>query len=153
MLAAIRAGDVNIALFVHILGAMLLVGSLLAVAYTRVLAARATEGTGMIDRLTFKATILGVLPAYIVMRGGAQWVEAQENLPKEVEDSTWLGIGYMAADLGALLVLASVIVSVVGLRRIPDGGGRGGAKAVGIMAALLVVVYVVAIWAMSAKPA
>jgi hypothetical protein len=97
---------------------------------------------------------LGVFPAYLVMRIGAQWTESAEDLPKQVEDSAWLGIGYITADLGALLVIASLIVAAVGLKRQRDGKGTGAgqARAVAIIGGLLVAVYIVTIWAMSAKP-
>jgi hypothetical protein len=104
--------------------------------------------------LTLMAVPLGVFPAYVLMRIGAQWTESQENLPKEIQDSTWLRIGYITADLGALLVIASLIVAAIGLRRRRDGkgSGEGQARAVAIIGGLLVAVYIVTIWAMSAKP-
>jgi hypothetical protein len=151
--AAIRDGSVNIALFVHVLGAMLLVGSLLTVAVSFALSGRGGDGATGLRRLTLKAVLLGVLPAYVLMRVGAQWTESAEDLPKEVEDSAWLSIGYITADLGALLVLVSVVVAAIGLRRQRAGGdGAGQSRAVAIICGLLVAVYVVTIWAMSAKP-
>jgi len=155
MLAAIRPDDVNIALFVHVLGAMLLVGTLLTVLLTRLVAQRAEGGAARADRLVLRTVVLGVLPAYIAMRVGAQWTQEQQNLPPAVEDQAWLTIGYITADLGTLLVLVSVGVSAVGLRRLGKGTGDGSraAATVGIIAVLLLIAYAVAVWAMSAKPA
>lgn len=159
--AAIRDGSVNFPLFLHVAGAMLLVGSLFTVAVSFALSRRAGAGAagtartdGGLTRLTLKAVPYGVFPAYVLMRVGAQLTESAEDLPKEVEDSTWLGIGYITADLGALLVLASLIVAAIGLRRQRDGKGtgEGQARAVAIIGGLLVAVYIVTIWAMSAKP-
>ena len=153
--AAIRDGSVNIALFVHVLGAMLLVGSLFTVAASFALSRRNGDGdTTGLTGLALKAVPLGVFPAYVLMRIGAQWTESAEDLSKQVEDSTWIGIGYITADLGALLVIASLIVAAIGLRRRRDGKGTGAgqARAVAIIGGLLVVVYIVTIWAMSAKP-
>ena len=153
--AAIRDGSVNFPLFLHVGGAMRLVGALLTVALSYTVGRRGGEATAGLTRLTLRAVPLGVFPAYLLMRVGAQWTESAEDLPKPVSDSTWIGIGYMTADLGALLVIASVIVAAIGLRRMRDGRGDGSgqARAVAIIGGLLVAVYVVTIWAMSAKPA
>ena len=95
--------------------------------------------------------IAGVLPSYVLMRIGAQWTASEENLSDDLE-LTWLEIGYYTADGGALLILISIILSVIGLRGLRSGRGRGLATAVGVIALLLVVAYVVAVWAMTAKP-
>ena len=53
------------------------------------------------------------LPGYIVLRIGGEWLYSREgwdDLPEGVDDPTWLTIGYIVADLGALLLLASLIV-------------------------------------------
>ena len=154
MIAAIRPDEVNFPLLLHVLGAMLLVGTLFAIAVAFVAARRRTdeaEALGL-TRFALWTVIAGVLPAYVLMRIGAQWTESEENLPEEVEDSAWLGIGYITADVGALLILISLILSAIGLRRLRTGGGRGLATAVGVIALLLLAAYVVAVWAMSAKP-
>ncbi|HLM09001.1 MAG TPA: hypothetical protein VK307_04780, partial [Thermoleophilaceae bacterium] len=69
LLAAIRPDDWNIALFVHIVGAMALVASLVLVATA--LAARDL-------RLGFRSLLLGVIPGWIVMRGAAEWIAEKE---------------------------------------------------------------------------
>jgi hypothetical protein len=152
-LAAIRADEVNFPLFLHVLGAMLLVGTLLAVATAIVLDWRRPGVDARLTRLGLRTLLLGVVPAYVVMRVGAQWTESREKLPQEVEDSTWLGIGYITADGGALLTLVCVILSAFALRLLRRGGGRGPARAVGVISVVLLAAYVVAIWAMSTKPA
>lgn len=155
MLAAIRADSVNFPLLLHVLGAMLLVGTLFAVGIAILAARRRTdeaEAVGL-TRFGLRTVLLGVLPSYVLMRIGAQWTESEENLPEEVEDSAWIGIGYITADVGALLILISMILSAVGLHRLRRGGtGRGFGQAVGVISLLLVVAYVVAVWAMTTKP-
>jgi hypothetical protein len=96
--------------------------------------------------------IAGVFPSYVLMRVGAQWTEAEEDLPKEVEDSAWIGIGYITADLGALLIIVSIVLAIIGLRRLRVGKGIGLGRTVGIISVLLLAAYVVAIWAMTTKP-
>ena len=159
-LLAIRAGEVNFPLFLHVLGAMALVGTLLAVAVAMLLGWGRTdpERSVRLTRFGLWTLIAGALPSYIVMRVGAQWVEVEEfgdlegTAKEAVEDSTWLGIGYITADLGALLLLVSLVLAIIGLRKTRRGGGGGLGRAVGIIAMLLLAAYVVAVWAMTVKP-
>ena len=57
------------------------------------------------------------LPGYIVMRGGAQWIYSREHLDELADDPAWIGIGFITADAGALLLLISLILGGLGLRR------------------------------------
>ena len=75
----------------------------------------------------------------------------EENLD-DAPDQAWVGIGFITSDLGGLLLLIALILGGIGLRRTRSGGGTGLLNASGVIAALLVVIYVVAIWAMGAKP-
>ena len=150
-----RPDDVNVPLTLHVLGAGLLVGTLIAVATAILIGWRSTaEGDAVgLTRFGLRTLLLGVFPAYLLMRIGAQWTEAAEDLPEEIEDATWLGIGYITADAGALLILISMILSGIGLRKLRGGGGLGLGRAVGVISLILVAAYVVAVWAMAGKPA
>jgi hypothetical protein len=149
-----RPDDVNVPLTLHVLGAGLLVGTLIAVATAILIGWRSTaEGDAVgLTRFGLRTLLLGVFPAYLLMRIGAQWTEAAEDLPEIVEDSAWIGIGYITADAGALLILISMILSGIGLRKLRSGGGLGLGRAVGVISLILVAAYVVAVWAMAAKP-
>jgi hypothetical protein len=147
----VRPDDINIALVVHVLGAMVLVGGLVTAAAAAIIGWR-DEGTTL-RRFSYRTLLLVAFPGYIVMRIGAQWTESKEKLDNLPEDPTWLGIGYITADLGGLLLLIALILGGIGLRRSRKGGGGNGLlKATGVLATLLVAVYVVAVWAMGAKP-
>jgi uncharacterized membrane protein len=152
VIAAIRPDEVNFPLFLHVLGAMLLVGTLFAAATATMLDWRRPGEAPGLTRFGLRTVLLGVLPAYVLMRIGAQWTESREQLPEEVEDSTWLAIGYITADAGAVLILVAIVLSAVGLRRLRDGRGRGFGRAAGIISLVLLAAYVVAVWAMSTKP-
>ena len=156
MLAAIRADSVNLPLLLHVLGAMLLVGMLFGVGVAIVAARRRADDAEAVGltRFALRTVLLGVFPAYLLMRIGAEWTASEENLPEEVEDSAWIGIGYITADVGALLILISMILSALGLHRLRKGRGtsRGFGQAVGVISLLLVAAYVVAVWAMTTKP-
>ena len=96
---------------------------------------------------------MGVLPAYILMRVGAQWTESRENFPDDFEPA-WLGIGYVTADAGALLVLVSIILgawSACGSCGAGPAASASGARSA-IISILLLAAYIVAVWAMTAKP-
>jgi hypothetical protein len=154
IVAAGRTAHVGVPLYVHILGAILLIGTLLFVASAIVIGWRRNDADDTtLTRHGLRMLLMGVLPSYIVMRIGAQWTESAENFPDDY-DPTWLGIGYITADAGALLVLISVVLSVIGLRQLrrDGGGGLGLARAVGVISLLLLAAYVVAVWAMSGKP-
>jgi len=148
VLAAVRPDSVNLPLFLHVLGAMLLVGCLFAIGFTTVLGWRQPDWAPGLTRFGLKTLLLGVVPSYVLMRVGAQWTEAEQDYPDGF-DPAWIGIGYITADLGALLVLVSVVLAAIGLRRGSVALGRW----VGVISLLLLVAYVVAVWAMTAKPA
>ena len=150
MLASmLRPDSLNLPLFVHVLGAMILVGGLLATS-TSVIVARGDVRTLRIGVMTL---LLVCLPGYLVMRGGAQWIYSREHLDDLDSDPPWIGIGVITADAGGLLLLISLILGGIGMRRARGGGGAGLLRASLIISVVLLAAYIVAIWAMGAKPA
>jgi hypothetical protein len=149
VLASIRPDDVNVALLVHVVGAMAMVGGLLTAAAAAAVGWR--DETATLLKLSTKTLLFVALPAYILMRIGAEWTFVEENLD-EAPSLTWVDIGYITADLGALLLVIGLILGGIGLRRTRSGGGIGLLKTSGVIAAVLVVAYIVAVWAMGAKP-
>jgi hypothetical protein len=127
---------------------MLLVGTLLAVA-TAILLDWRRGGRGGLTRFGLRTMVAAVAPAYLLMRIGAQWTESEADLPGEY---AWIDIGYIVADAGAVLVLVSLVLAAIGLRRLRAGGGRGLARAVGVISTIMLAAYVVAVWAMTTKP-
>ena len=148
MLAAIRPDSWNFPLFLHVLGAIVLVGGLL----TGAAALGLGRGSDRLLRLGYWSLLAVGLPGYVLMRIGAEWTYSKEELDKLPDDPAWVGIGYITADAGALLLLISLILGGVGLRRSRGGGGSGLLKASLGVAVLLLAASIVAIWAMSAKP-
>jgi NADH:ubiquinone oxidoreductase subunit 6 (subunit J) len=154
-LAALRADSIDFPLFLHVLGATVLVGALFMSALSLVLAWR-REGPDALSltRLGFWSFPLAVLPAYVLMRIGAQWTESRSNLTEEQEDSAWIGIGYVTADIGAVLILICLVLAALGLRRLgadPDRS-RTFARIVGVVSLLLLAAYLIAAYAMTTKP-
>jgi hypothetical protein len=141
VLAAIRPDDWNIALFVHILGAMVLVGALVLV-----LVALAERNL----RLAYRSLLLGVLPGWIVMRGAAEWIAEKEHVNDLDPEPDWVGIGYSIADPMLLLIIIATVCSGIAVRRQRTGGGLRGTALV--LTSIMLVAAFVAIWAMSTKP-
>jgi hypothetical protein len=147
MLASIRPDSLNLPLFVHVLGAMILVGGLLVTTASAFLA----RGDVRVLRIGYLTLLSVCLPAYFVMRVGAEWIYSREHLDQVPSDPTWIGIGYITADGGALLILLALILGGFGLRRARTGS-TGLLRASLVISAIVLAAYVVTIWAMGAKP-
>ena len=67
---------------------------------------------------------MAALPAWILMRVGAEWTYSREGWDDVPDEPGWLGIGYFTADLGGVLLLLSLVLAAVGLRQLrrPDAG-------------------------------
>jgi cytochrome b561 len=146
-LATIRPDSWNFPLLLHVAGATILFGAVVTGAAAALTADR-TSHPELLRRVAFRSLLIVGLPAYILMRVGAQWIYSKENLDDAPEDPTWLAIGFTVADLGLLVFLAALALSGIAVRR----GQSGLAKASGVLAAILAVALVVAVWAMGAKP-
>jgi hypothetical protein len=140
----------DLALIVHVAGAMLLVGGLITAAAAGIIGWK--DESGALRRLSYWTLLTVAFPGWIVMRVGAEWIASKEGLDNLKSDPTWLGIGMGTADGGGLLLLISLIVGGIGVRRMRNGGGNGLIKASSVIATVLVAVYVVTVWAMGAKP-
>src|SRR5689334_22325267 len=108
-----RPDSINVALVVHVLGAMVLVGALLTTSAMAIIGWNDTDAT--LRRLSYKTLLFVALPGYLVMRGGAQWVESKEHLDDLRATPTWLDIGFATADLGGLLLVIALILGGIGL--------------------------------------
>jgi hypothetical protein len=148
MVATIRPDAWDFPLLVHVTGSMLLVGALVVVVASMGSALRRGDGAEVLTGLAFRALLLGVLPAYILMRVGAEWIASKEDVPDDVD---WIGIGYMVSDGGLLLWIIAAVVAWRAARRGAAGPGGLGRAVVGLSGVLLVA-YAVAIWAMTTKP-
>ena len=150
LLAMSRPTEWNFPLFVHVLGAMVLVGGLLTGASTLAFA----RGDVRLLRLGYWTLLLVALPGYVVMRIGAEWIYSKEgwdDLP-DAAIPTWIDIGFLVADVGALLVLLALIVGGIGVRRLRDGKGAGLLKISMVIAWAVLAAALVAVWAMAGKP-
>ena len=149
VLAVIRSDSWNFPLFLHVLGAMLLVGGLLTGASSLAFA----RGDVRFLRLGYWSLLAVSLPGWILMRAGGEWIASREGWTKKgVPSPTWLDIGSLLADLGGLILLVSLVVGGIGVYRLRQGKGAGLLKATLVLSLVLLAAYVVAVWAMAGKP-
>jgi hypothetical protein len=149
MLATVPA---DIRVFIHVAGAMALVATLTLAVFALINAHR--KGDEAAVRFAYRVLVRGVLPAYVVMRVGAQLVLSYEHLDKA--KAAWLTIGFITSDAGALLLLITIAISGRRLKRTKGGESSTHAtalRAATVLCGVLIAAYVVAIWAMTTKPA
>jgi hypothetical protein len=150
VLAVIRPDSWFFPLFLHIAGSMVLVGALALASISLIASWR--SGSASLIRLAYRSLFYGALPGYIVFRIGAEWIADKEGLTDS--NLTWIGIGYGVSDLGALLLLVALVIGGLGVRRINRGESASliSARIVTGLVSLVLVAYLVAVWAMTTKP-
>ena len=142
MLALIRPDSWNFPLFLHIFGATLLFGTVTTVAIAG-FASRSHAGyEQLLARVAQRTFLLGIVPAYVLMRVGAQWIDSKE-FPNGDEPG-WVGVGFIVSDAGVILLLIVGILLAVRRQRV--------LLAVPVLTAIYVVALGVAWVAMSGKP-
>jgi hypothetical protein len=152
MLAFVRPDDFNLPLLLHVAGAMILVGALVAAGVALLQAARLGPGEGAgLSRFGFRTLLYAAIPAFILMRVGAQWVASEEGL--DDSDAAWIGLGYISTDAGVLILIAATVTAGLTARRFASGDTRSGLSRVApVLTLLMVAVYLVVVWAMATKP-
>jgi cytochrome b561 len=151
MIAVVRPDAWNFPLFVHVGGAMALVASLVMALYAIRIAR--TRGDQPAAQFAFRVLWRFTLPAFIIMRLGAQWIVSKEDL--ENSNDAWVGIGFSVSDFGLLLLIIGLVLTGLMARRARQGTSVAGTTQLavaGVVSGLLVAAYLVAIWAMTTKP-
>ena len=146
MLALVRPDSWNFPLFLHVLGAIFLAGSIGAVTVLAVAARKRSENAALLSRVAFRTLIFVVLPSWIVMRVGAQLIAN-----KEFPDKTpgWVDVGFVVSEPGLIILIALGVLAWASARR---GGVGRPSVAVAVLAPVYLAALAVAWWAMSAKP-
>ena len=152
LLAAIRPDLQSFALLLHLVGATVVFGALLASATSLLLA----RGEPRLLRLGYFSLLLVALPGLILLRLAGEWLYRLQNwdrLPDQIDEPAWLKIGFIVADWGGLLLLLALALGGIGVRRL--GNGKGGTillNATMLISLILILAYTVAVWAMTGKP-
>ncbi|HEV2592407.1 MAG TPA: hypothetical protein VGU02_10995 [Gaiellaceae bacterium] len=116
-------------LFLHVLGAMVLFGAVLA-ALIAIAAGHRAAG--------FKALLIAV-PAWVLMRGGAEWTYSHGY--SAVKDQTWLKLGMNVADGGLIVLLLALGAAYWSQRTSNPRASRTAAALCAVYLALLAVAW------------
>ena len=125
---------------------MTLVGAILAVLVLAVAAWRHPE-VGALRRAAFRTLLIVAIPAWIVMRVGAEWIYSNEFGSLGADNPTWVGIGFVVADAGLLVLLVTSGFAFWWSR----AGTQLAGRLVGGLTGLYLVLLAVAWLAMSGK--
>jgi hypothetical protein len=145
--AAGRPQAWDLPLFLHVLGAMTLVGGMIAVAALALTGVRGPQHA-LLARATLWTSLAVVAPAWIVMRAAAQWIYSREGY-KGHADPNWLRVGSAVSDAGLFVVLVTAGLSFWWSRR---GGEGWQGRAVGVIGVAYLVALAFAWFVMAAKP-
>lgn len=147
LLAIVRPDEWNLPLFLHVLGAMTLVGGLALAASALAGSWRGGQAAG--PRLGYRALLLAALPGWVAMRVSAQWLLDEQGL--EDSEVAWIEIGFVTSEPLLLLLVGATVLSALAARREP-GRARRLARIAAVLVGILLAAYVLAVWAMTAKP-
>jgi hypothetical protein len=152
VLALTRPDAWNFPLFVHLLGAFVLVGAVVLALAS--LAGAWANGSPQLLRLANRALSWVAIPAWVVMRVGAQWIADKEGLTGDNVDISWVNIGFSIAEPTFLLLIIAAVLSRQGAKRSEAAAGTGAGfdKVATALVSVCLIAYLVAIWAMTTKP-
>ena len=130
-------------LFLHILGAITLFGSVAAVAILALVGRNRDEQLPL-ARASFFTLLALAIPGWVVMLAFGYWTKSDMNWP---DGLGWIDLGAGIADLGLLVLLAAAALNYVWTRR-PRSGWW--VTVLGALTGIYLVALAVAWWAMSA---
>ena len=145
----------NVPLLVHVAGAMILVGGVLAA----VAALVSAHGDERRLRLGYYSLLFVAFPGLILTKMGATAIWSKYSghsffrsaFPAK-DDPHWIQIGGTALDMGGGALVLALILGWFGLKRLDTKRGQQMMKLVMIISIGLLAAYVLAIWAMGTRP-
>ena len=140
--AAVRPDSWNLPLFLHVFGAVVLVGAMASV----VLATPVSGATATLRGLPFRILLLVAIPAWLVMRIDGQWIDNKEDV---AGDPSWLGVGFAIADAGVVVLIVATAAAWWAAKRPERLWPR---RTVTVLSLLYLAALAVAWWTMTAKP-
>jgi hypothetical protein len=152
-LAVLRPDDWDFPLLMHVFGATILIGGLVTAVTALLLGWR--RDAAFYSRFGFWSLLVIAFPAWWIMRIGGQWIYSKEGFEDRDEEPAWLGIGFVTAELGGVLLLLAIILSGIGVWRLrarPEAGPSVLVRIGTVLASVVLLAYLLAAWAMTAKP-
>ena len=144
-----RADSVDLPLFIHVLSALVLIG---AIGLGLFALAGTWRGGSESWRLAYLAIVWAAIPAWVVLRGTAEWL-LEENGLRDAE-LEWIDIGFAVSEPTLLLLILAGVIARVKAKRTAERGdtpGWGGRIASGLVSTALIGLLF-ALWAMTTKP-
>jgi hypothetical protein len=142
-----RTGTVDFWLFLHILGGMAAIGAL-TLSFVS-FAAAWRGGSAPLTRLGFRSLLWAAIPSYLVLRISAQVLLDEEGL--EDADLAWIDIGFIVTEPGSLLLIVATLLGGLAARQ--GAGPSVKARIATGLVGVLLIAYLIAVWAMTTKPA
>ena len=147
MLALLRPNSWDLPLFLHVLGATILVGGSAAVTLLAIAGRHENLQAPLLRRVALRTLLLVVVPSWILMRVAAQWILDKEY--PHGHEPGWVGAGIVVSEGGLVLLIPLCIVAFLSTRQ---RGGQRTRLALAILSPLYLCALLVAMWAMSGKP-
>ncbi len=148
----IRPSSWDLELFLHVAGAMAVVAALVvAVAILGLGWNGDGDRRSLLTHAGFRTLLLAGIPSFLVMRIFAELILSKEGLDNLTLQ--WVDDGRMAADAGGLLLIIATILTGLAQRRMrTNAGGERMARIGTVLAGIVLVLFIFAIWAMTTKP-
>jgi len=145
-LAVLRPDSWDLPLFLHVLGATLTFGATATVAIVAFAGRPATSARALWLRgLAFKIGLIVLIPAWILLRLAAAWVDSKEFPHHE---PGWVGVGYPVTEGGLLLIVVMLVLGWFSRRKLESRS----ASVVPWLATVYPIALGIAWWTMTAKP-
>ena len=150
--ASIRPDEWNLPLLLHVLGAMVFVGLLAAIAVIFVAGLRGDDRPRGAEAGLPHSAVRRDPVVHPHARGRGVDLLGGE---RATDDAAWIGIGYIVTDVGLLVLIAVTVLAGLGQAA---GGARHQEpgrliRPATALTLFLIAAYAVALWAMTAKPA
>ena len=145
MLAVVRSHTIDLPLFLHVLGAIVLFGAAGAVTMLA-WASKRGQNLPTLARGAFGTLLLCALPAWVVLFVFGSSTMTKEHLPDGIN---WVDVPAAIAGVGLLVLLAATGAAFAWSRR-PQGTWQP--RAVGVLCGAYIFALAFAWWVMTAKP-
>ena len=155
MILSIRPDSWNFPLLLHVASAMLLVAGVVVAAVALVQALRTAEpdAAAALQRFGARTLLWVAIPMSILLNVDAEWLRSKE-FPSGSEDPAWIGWGYGTAEGSLVLLVVATLLASMAVRRSRTGARLGKlSKAATGLSLLVIAILLLAIWAMTTKPA